>query len=474
MIQHNGYPSGQGYGHPRGDHIPPEPGYGPPWQAPPPYGPYQGQPGPYPPAQRPPDSGGQLVLSILWAMVPLLTCGIGTPFTMGHAAMRLKSAWLGLATALYAIGILSFWVVISAYEDTDSIPGALDALIAVGFFGSTLGGVVHSFLIRSRVFPRAPLIYQPPPPPPLHVSQLPTQSSPHGQPWHAPGQTAGPQGQQNPYSEADTRVAGSRAKPLRPGDLTQIGPYRLLGILGKGGQGAVYLGLTPDGTKVAIKVLHDWFAGDEAAKNRFLREVEATRRVAQFSTARVLDVRVDQELAYIVSEFVDGSSLEQLVRRHGPRDGDALTRLALSTAGALAAIHRAGIVHRDFKPANVLIGPDGPRVIDFGIARALDQTNATSGKIIGTPAYMSPEQFTSGQVGPASDVFSWAATMIFAASGRAAFGEDTIPAIVNRVLNHHPDLSCLPPAMQPLAAACLDKNPDNRPTASEVMLRIVH
>ncbi|MFD0888576.1 serine/threonine-protein kinase, partial [Streptosporangium algeriense] len=145
----------------------------------------------------------------------------------------------------------------------------------------------------------------------------------------------------------------------------------------------------------------------------------------------------------------------------------------LATAAALVAIHQAGVVHRDFKPANVLIGPDGPRVIDFGIARALNQVTATSGSIMGTPAYMSPEQLAGGNIGPETDVFSWAATMIFAASGRAAFGEDTIPAILNRVINQHPDLSALPQSLRPLASECLDKQPGNRPTAADIMLRIV-
>jgi serine/threonine protein kinase len=251
-----------------------------------------------------------------------------------------------------------------------------------------------------------------------------------------------------------------------------IGPYRLIGTLGRGGQGTVHLALNPQGQKVAVKVLHEHFAGNRAARDRFLREVEATRRVATFSTARVLDVNINDDQAYVVSEYVDGVSLEQLVRDRGPRDEDGLTRLALATAGALAAIHKAGVVHRDFKPANVLIGADGPRVIDFGIARALDQVTATS-SVMGTPAYMSPEQLAGGQLGPESDVFSWASTMIFAASGRVAFGSDTIPAILNRVINHQPDLSPLPPPLRPLAAACLEKDPANRPSAADIMLRIV-
>ena len=471
-------------------HATPPPGApgGPPHPPPPFHDPHRVPP---PPPHR---STGRVALSILWAFVPILTCGVGTPFTMGHAAARRRSPWLALAAVLYGIGIISFWAAVSIYESSDQIPGEVDAFIAVGFFGSTIGGVVHSFLIRSSVFPGTSLFASPPVPQQPYGRPGPHAAHPHaaaspswreaetvlsgtdkpsGRP-RAAAFSAPQEAQSVPPGPRRTPAGEPAAKPLRATDPAQIGPYRLLGLLGRGGQGAVYLGLTPDGARVAVKVLHDWFAGDETAKSRFLREVEATRRVAPFSTARVLDVRVDDELAYIVSEYVDGCSLEQLVREQGPRDADALTRLALATSGALAAIHRAGIVHRDFKPANVLIGSDGPRVIDFGIARALDQTSATSGKIIGTPAYMSPEQFSSGRVGPASDIFSWAATMIYAASGRAAFEADSIPAVINRILNHQPDLSCLPAAMRPLAAACLDKNPDNRPTASEVMLGIVH
>jgi serine/threonine protein kinase len=188
----------------------------------------------------------------------------------------------------------------------------------------------------------------------------------------------------------------------------------------------------------------------------------------------VLDVSITGHSAYIVSEYVEGPSLEQLVRRHGPRDEDSLTRLALSTVGALAAIHKAGIVHRDFKPSNVLIGHDGPRVIDFGIARALDQVTVTAGKMVGTPPYMSPEQLSGEQVGPPADVFSWAVTMMFAATGRPVFGEDSMPAIFNRVLTFHPDLSPLPQHLRGVVGSCLSKRPEDRPTASDVMLAIVH
>ncbi|MFD0478870.1 serine/threonine-protein kinase [Nonomuraea thailandensis] len=167
-------------------------------------------------------------------------------------------------------------------------------------------------------------------------------------------------------------------------------------------------------------MLHARMAEDPEARRRFLREVELARRVAPFCTASVLDMGMHDDRPYIVSEYVRGDSLERAVRRDGPRTGGGLERLAVATATALAAIHRAGVVHRDLKPGNVILGPEGPVVIDFGISRALDHA-ATQTGAVGTPGYMAPEQVSMDPVGPAADVFSWAATMVFAATGRRAF-----------------------------------------------------
>ncbi|MFS1304001.1 protein kinase domain-containing protein [Streptosporangium longisporum] len=509
-----------------------------------------------PPAWQPrPPARSTMAWSVLWTLVPLLTCGIGTPAIIGHAARKLRSPLLAFAAVVYGVGIGVFMVGASIYGSSDRIPVWLDTIGAVGLFGSWIGGLVHAVILRESVFrnpqvdarplhgpdhghlrtpypaahpvspaARPPAQWQSPRPhvePPRYGGPQGSQTSygarphdthlydsgphasnpydgrhdpnpydgPHGSgPYdgrHDPSPYDGPRRPRNPHGLQDAQGAQSAQgarNPRGPAASTPsagtprgwLGPYRLIGELGKGGQGKVYLALTPQGQKVAIKVLHEHVGSDRVVRERFLREVEATRRVATFSTARVLDVNITEDQAYVVSEYVEGVSLEQLVRDRGPRDEDGLTRLALATAGALAAIHRAGIVHRDFKPANVLIGADGPRVIDFGIARALDQVTATSGKIMGTPAYMSPEQLAGEAIGTETDVFSWAATMLFAASGRAAFGEDTIPAILNRVINHHPDLSPMPPSLRALAAACLDKLPANRPTASDIMLRIVH
>ncbi|GAA2369105.1 hypothetical protein GCM10010404_24670 [Nonomuraea africana] len=252
-----------------------------------------------------------------------------------------------------------------------------------------------------------------------------------------------------------------------------MGDYELLGRLGEGGQGVVYLGRSASGELVAVKMLHARFSGDPAARDRFLREVASARRVAEFSTARVLDASTDGDRPYIVSEYVEGVSLDQLVREGGPRTSGALERLAVGTMAALAAIHRAGVVHRDFKPSNVLLGLDGARVIDFGIAKALDATTASASGLIGTPAYMSPEQIAGETVGPASDLFAWAVTMVFAATGRPAFGGDSVPAIFHRILTKEPDLPELGEPLGSLVAACLAKDPSARPSAADALLRLV-
>ncbi|MEU7002872.1 protein kinase [Nonomuraea sp. NPDC046570] len=261
--------------------------------------------------------------------------------------------------------------------------------------------------------------------------------------------------------------------PLQPGDPAQLGIYRLLGRLGKGAQGVVFKGQGPDGETVAIKLLNTRLDKPGIDAERFLREVAAARRVAQFCTAQVLDANMDGDLPYIVSELVEGVSLQRIVQTDGPRTGGALYRLAVGTVTALAAIHRAGIVHRDFKPSNVLLGPDGPRVIDFGIARALDSAMTISSGVVGTPAYMSPEQISGERVAPASDMFSWALTMTFAATGRPAFGQDSLPAVIYRVMNEEPDLSALPDNLRAIVQAGLSKRAEERPSAAETLFALL-
>ncbi|GAA4621047.1 hypothetical protein GCM10023196_007390 [Actinoallomurus vinaceus] len=257
--------------------------------------------------------------------------------------------------------------------------------------------------------------------------------------------------------------------PLQPGDPAEIAGYRVVGRLGVGGQGTVFLGHAPDGSAVAVKVLHTRFDGDAKARARFAREIGAARRVASFCTARVLAAEVAGDTAYLVSELIAGPALSAVLAERGPLTGDDLHRLAVGTATALGAIHQAGVVHRDLKPSNILLGPQGPRVIDFGIARAMDATGTMTSQIVGTPAYMAPEQVAGEAVGPATDVFAWGATMTAAATGRPPFGQDTVPAMFNRILTQPPDLGDMAEPLRGIAAACLAKAPEARPSAEELL-----
>jgi predicted Ser/Thr protein kinase len=260
---------------------------------------------------------------------------------------------------------------------------------------------------------------------------------------------------------------------LRPGDPHRLGDYELLGRLGEGGQGVVYLGRTESGNLVAVKLLRAEIMHDAVARDRFLREAAAAKRVARFCTAQVLDVGLANDRPFIVSEYVQGLSLKRAVTESGPRTGGALERLAVGTATALAAIHEAGVVHRDFKPSNVLLGPDGPRVIDFGIARALDATTTTTPHLVGSPPYMAPEQIGGAPLGPAADMFAWGATMVFAANGTPPFQQSSIPAAFHQILHGEPELGELSGTLRELVAACLCKDPARRPTAHQVLRRLL-
>ncbi|MEU6039446.1 bifunctional serine/threonine-protein kinase/transporter substrate-binding domain-containing protein [Actinomadura sp. NPDC047616] len=260
------------------------------------------------------------------------------------------------------------------------------------------------------------------------------------------------------------------ASPLHAHDPRRVGRYALEARLGAGGQGVVFLGRDPSGGPVAVKMLQ---IDEAAARSRFVRELETAKQVSRFCTAQVLDADVSGDRLYIVSEFVEGPTLAALVRDGGPLRGADLDRLAIGTATALAAVHAAGIVHRDFKPANVIMSPSGPRVIDFGVARVLDAAAETVSQVVGTPAYMAPEQVSGEPISQAADVFAWGATMLYAATGRAPFAADTIPAIFNRILHHEPDPGPLGGVLRELVAGSLAKDPAPRPGAEEILLRLM-
>jgi ABC-type oligopeptide transport system substrate-binding subunit/serine/threonine protein kinase len=261
--------------------------------------------------------------------------------------------------------------------------------------------------------------------------------------------------------------------PLRANDPEQLGSYRLTGRLGEGGQGVVYLGEDQDGEPVAVKLLHAQFSGDAKARARFAGELASAKRVAPFCTARILDADVEGDTPYLVSEYIEGPSLREVVDTQGPRTGGVLQRLAIGTVTALTAIHEAGIVHRDFKPTNVLLAADGPRVIDFGIARALDTSGTVTSTTVGTPSYMSPEQISGQVAGPPADVFAWACTIVYAATASPPFGQDSIPAVMNRIVNHEPSLGMLMGPLREIVLACLAKDPRQRPAAQQVLLRLL-
>ncbi|WP_040835720.1 serine/threonine-protein kinase [Nocardia brevicatena] len=253
-------------------------------------------------------------------------------------------------------------------------------------------------------------------------------------------------------------------QPLGTHDPTRIGDYRLLGVLGAGGMGRVYLGRNSGGRTVAVKVIRPDMI-DAEFRERFRREVAAARRVDGRFTAPVLDADVDADPPWVATGYVAGSSLAEVVERYGALGEDSLLVLAHGLLEALAAVHRSGVVHRDLKPSNVLLAFDGPKVIDFGIARAVEDSKlTTTGKVIGSPGFMCPEQVTGDPVGPAADIFAFGGVLVFAATGCGPFGVGDGVQMLWRVVYEDPRLGDLPERLRPLIAACLSKDPAGRPT----------
>src|ERR1700677_1145377 len=230
-----------------------------------------------------------------------------------------------------------------------------------------------------------------------------------------------------------------------------MGPYLLLGRLGSGGMGQGYLARSPGGRQVAVKVIRAQLAEDNAFRARCAREVSAARKVGGLFTAQVVDADLDSPVPWLVTAYVPGMSLAEAVEQHGPLPAATLLALAAGLAEGLSAIHAAGVIHRDLKPSNVLLAPDGPRIIDFGISSAAEATSLTgTGLMIGSPGFMSPEQAEGLIVGPARDIFSLAAVLTFASRGEGPFGSGETAALLYRVVHTKPNFENLPEKLKPL------------------------
>jgi hypothetical protein len=263
-------------------------------------------------------------------------------------------------------------------------------------------------------------------------------------------------------------------RDLLPTDPQSVGPYRLVARLGAGGMGRVYLARSPGGRQVAVKVIKPELADEAGFRVRFAREVAAARNVGGIFTASVVDADTDGPVPWLATAYVPGPSLTEAVTEWGPLPADAVRSLGAGLAEGLQAIHATGLVHRDLKPSNVLLAEDGPRVIDFGISRALEATTLTAGGgLMGSPGFLSPEQARPGQeVGQQSDVFSLGAVLVYAACGVGPYGTGPLAALLYRVVNEEPDLTGVPAELRPVIARCLAKDPAARPTTAELLAEL--
>ena len=262
-------------------------------------------------------------------------------------------------------------------------------------------------------------------------------------------------------------------KPLQPGDPQRVGRYQLLGRLGAGGMGQVFLGQSPGGRLVAVKLIRAELAADREFRARFAREVAAARHVSGMFTAAVVDADPDAPQPWLVTAYVPGPSLAEAVDGQGPLPLTSVLTLAAGLAEGLGAIHAEGMVHRDLKPSNVLLASDGPRIIDFGISRAVDATALTRADfVVGSPGFMSPEQALGQDVGPSTDIFSLGAVLAFAAVGVGPFGGGTATALLYRVVHDRPATGKLPGRIRPLVNRCLAKDPRSRPTTEQLLAEL--
>ncbi|MFE2266660.1 serine/threonine-protein kinase [Streptomyces griseosporeus] len=257
---------------------------------------------------------------------------------------------------------------------------------------------------------------------------------------------------------------------LRAGDPRRVGRYRIVARLGAGGMGQVYLGRSPGGRAVAVKVVRPELAEDPDFRKRFAREVAAARRVNGVFTAGVVDADAEGTPAWLATGYVPGMSLGEAVSRHGRWPAEAVLALGAALAEALEAIHAAGVIHRDLKPSNVLLAADGPRVIDFGISVVGGASALTgTGMVVGTPGFMAPEQVVGGPVGTACDVFALGAVLAYTATAVPPFGTGPAHAVNFRAVYEEPDLGAVPPALRELIGPCLAKGAADRPALPELL-----
>ncbi|MDF9813835.1 serine/threonine-protein kinase [Streptomyces sp. SPB162] len=258
-------------------------------------------------------------------------------------------------------------------------------------------------------------------------------------------------------------------QPLEPEDPQSLGAYRLLGRLGAGGMGRVYLARSPGGRTVAVKVVRPELAEDAQFRARFRHEVEIARAVSGAYTAPVVDADTEGRLPWLATAYVLGPPLDEVIGQHGPLPEASVRALGAGLAEALVVIHDAGLVHRDLKPSNVLLAADGPRVIDFGIARAVDGDRMTStGVVVGSPGFIPPEQAVGEPAGPPGDVFSLGVVLAYAATGQQPFGIGTAASLLYQVVHGTPNLTEMPTSLRPLVLACLQKDPARRPTPRQI------
>ncbi|MEU8435171.1 protein kinase [Streptomyces sp. NPDC029216] len=265
-----------------------------------------------------------------------------------------------------------------------------------------------------------------------------------------------------------TARSGGPVRPARPGDPKRVGPYRVIGRLGSGGMGTVHAALDPAGQRVAVKVVHTALAEDPEFRARFRREVQLSARVQGPCLIPLVAADPDAATPWLATAYASGDTLDRHLAAHGPLTGGTLYAFAAGTAQALAAVHAAGVVHRDVKPQNVILTATGPRVLDFGIAHAADGTSVTrTGAMTGTPGWISPEHYRTGTVGPAGDMFAWGTLVAYAATGRAPFGTGAPDAVAYRVMSADPDLTGLPAELRGIVENALAKDPAARPAAHE-------